>query len=137
MNSLLVISISIISIFFISLLIKSFLPLKNQKNFCAICIAVSLTWLIFLIASWLNIFSNRIILAILMGQSSLAIFYILDKKQALQFFKLPLLLTLIIIPYALIAPSQIKELIPPLLLVAGLSIIFLLIFSLKSNALAP
>src|SRR3989338_1325150 len=120
MNSLLVISISIISIFFISLLIKSFLPLKNQKNFCAICIAVSLTWLIFLIASWLNIFSNRIILAILMGQSSLAIFYILDKKQALQFFKLPLLLVLIIIPYALIS-GDIKEVLPSALLIASLS----------------
>ena len=136
MNPMLIIFISIVSIFFLALIFKQFLEKRKQENFCTICLAISLTWLIFLIASWLNIFSNKIILAILMGQSSLAIFYILDKKPRLQFFKLPLLLVLIIIPYALIS-GDIKEVLPSALLIASLSIVFLFIFSIKSKALGP
>lgn len=78
--------IVIISVLFvIGLLLRSFLP-----RLCAICFAVSLTWLYGLYVGW-----DVTILALLMGGSSVGFMYYLANVLPERFavFKLPYLLT--------------------------------------------
>ena len=79
-NNLIQILVSITLLFFVLLIIKEFIGSKLKKNFCAICGAVVLTWLALLILYWLGIFQNKIILALLIGESALGIFYVVERK---------------------------------------------------------
>jgi len=92
----------IAALFFLLLIGKSIF--FKKKEFCAICFAVGGTWVGLLIAYWYNIFNDKVILGILIGQSSLGIFYTLEKnvKKELTLFRLPFLLLLIFIAYLLI-----------------------------------
>ncbi|MBI5065164.1 hypothetical protein HZA97_02905 [Candidatus Woesearchaeota archaeon] len=47
---------------------------------CAICLAVSLTWISLLTLYFFELFKDKIIIAILMGQSTVGIMYSFDKK---------------------------------------------------------
>ena len=94
-NNLSLALIGISLLFFILLFGKSLT--KHKKNFCVICVSVSLLWIILLISYYLNIFADQIIIAILMGHTSLGIFYLLYDKLGL--FKLPFLLTTISLIY--------------------------------------
>ena len=104
MINLLQIVIAITALFFIMLGIKQFLKGKAKEEFCAICLAVSINWIILLILYWLGLFNDKTILAVLMGQSSLGIFYLAEKnvKENLKIFRLPFLLTLIMIVYSVL-----------------------------------
>jgi len=51
----------ITALFFILLFIKSF----TKKKFCVICVSVSLTWITLLILYFLNIFTDKLIIGIL------------------------------------------------------------------------
>ncbi len=114
-------------LFFLLLFIKSSFIDRLKIKFCVICATVSLTWLTLLILYKLNIFNNQIILAILIGQTTLAIYYILEKNKRLRFFRLPLLLSLTIIAYSLIeVPGDILK-------AASLILIFWLLFALPYN----
>lgn len=86
--------IGIIVLFFIFLAFKTFL--KNKK-FCVLCISVSSAWIILLVLYYFSIFSDKTILAILMGHTSLGLFYLFYDKLGI--FKLPFLLTTISIIY--------------------------------------
>ncbi|OIO18820.1 MAG: hypothetical protein AUJ23_02985 [Candidatus Magasanikbacteria bacterium CG1_02_32_51] len=93
-NEILIIILSITTLFIVLLLLKRLFGLK----FCVLCVSVSLTWLTFLCLYWLGKFPYPILLAILMGQSSLGIYYLLEKrlKEKYHFFRLPFLLTAIV-----------------------------------------
>src|SRR3989338_5442151 len=89
-----------------------FLITKKIKGipawFCALCAAVFFTWTALLISLKLGIFSNNIIVALLMGQSITGIMYLIEKKaqKDLLFFRLPLLLTLTFMGYFIL---QVQE----------------------------
>ncbi len=92
-------------LFFLLLALKQVLPKKSRKNFCVICGSVSITWAVLLVLYWLNYFDDKIILAILLGQSITGIFYFLKSKLSKEknIFALPFILTLTMIAYVLIS----------------------------------
>jgi len=91
-------------LFLVILLVKGIFKKLFKKEFCAICVAVSLTWISLLILYWSNIFDNTLILAMLIGESTVGIFYLVEAKvrKELTLFRLPFLLTLIVVGYSLI-----------------------------------
>lgn len=118
----------ITALFFILLILKN---IFKWKKFCALCVSVSLTWIVLLILYFLKLFSNKIILAILMGHTSLGLFYLWEKKAGEKFkiFRLPLLLTFIFIIYSLLENFEFNS----LLLILGLWIVFFLIYLFRNN----
>ncbi len=97
--------VSISALFFFILAVREFFNKKTKEKICSICFAVGLTWLALLILYWKGIFTDEVILALLIGQSSLGIFYLWEKNVNEKFlvFRLPFLLTLILIAYSLIS----------------------------------
>jgi len=127
MDTITLILIGITLLFFILLIIKSVFKIKK---ICIICLSVTLTWLVLLILYFLDIFADKVIIAILMGHTSLGIYYILEKKvrKDLLIFRLPYLLTSISIIYFILGGFVIST----LYLIAGLWILFF-IFNLFQN----
>ena len=104
MSDLALAILAITGLFGLLLVAKQALKLRKL---CAICAAVSSTWAALLGLSWLELFNNRLIIGILIGQSSLAAYYWLDKRAAkeLRVFRLPVLLTLVLVTFSLVALS--------------------------------
>jgi len=130
----LILTISGIIVFFILFLIlKELLPKMIKKKFCVICASVFTTWVILLILFWLGIFTNKTIIALLIGQSILGIFYLAEKKadEKLKLFRLPFLLTLIFSAYLLLEKSDFILTIISMLLI--LWAFFLLLYFYKSR----
>ncbi len=125
--------VGITILFFVFLALKELLRGRFKEEFCVICAAVSITWITLLFLYWFNIFDNPIILALLIGQSIIGIFYLTDSKvkDGLKLFRLPFLLTLTLIGYLfLMAQDNIaKELIFVLFVWA----FFMLIYACRSN----
>src|SRR3989344_2486368 len=92
--------ISIFVLFFVFLFLKEFLPQRIKSKFCALCAAVTVTWLSFLIVFYNNFFQDKTILAILMGGTVVGVLYVLWRKY--KFFLLPIFLTLVAIAYFII-----------------------------------
>lgn len=72
--------------------------LAAVADYCAICVAVSVSWVSLLVLFWLDSFDSRLIIAVLMGQSVVGFYYLLEKRavEQLLVFRLPVLLTLTI-----------------------------------------
>jgi hypothetical protein len=104
MVGLMRILIGIVVLFFVLLGVKEFFPKNLKRKFCVLCFSVSLTWLYLLILFWNGNFLDKTILSLLIGMSSLGVFYLWEKKVSNEgkMFRLPLLLTLILIGYSLI-----------------------------------
>jgi len=96
--SLLFVLAAITVAFIILLLIK----VSVSWRFCAICLAVSLTWLGLLIAYHSGQFNNGLLLALLMGQSVAGIYYLLEKRAPRRWlvFRLPAILSLTALFYS-------------------------------------
>ena len=92
--------LAIVLLFFILLGVKSRLPWK----ICAICLAISLTWLALLFAYYTDRFDNILLLALLMGQSIAGIYYLWERRAPKDWliFRLPLLLSLLYLFYVII-----------------------------------
>ena len=90
----------IVLLFFTLLAVKSKLPWK----ICAICLAVSMTWLVLLFAYHAGRFDNILLLALLMGQSITGIYYLWEKRTPEDWliFRLPLLLSLLYLFYVIV-----------------------------------
>lgn len=90
--TLLVVFLVITTIYLFVLLLKS----KLQVQICALCLAVSLTWVGLLAAYHMGWFGNDILLGLLMGQSITGLYYLFEKHapEPLLLFRLPLLLSL-------------------------------------------
>lgn len=134
MGSNLIQILAIITIlFFILLIIKKFLSNKLKKNFCVLCGAVVLTWIGLLVLYFLGIFQNKIILALLIGESTLGIFYLVEKKvkEKLKIFRLPFLLTLILLAYLLLEIP--KDIIIDAIFLIVIWVAFILIYLFQSN----
>ena len=115
-------------LFFILLALKN---IFNLKKFCVICISITLAWILLLIFYFLNLFTDKTIIAILMGQTSLGIFYLWEKKtkEKLKVFRLPLLLTFILLIYSVLESFSLNSLI----FIIALWLIFLLIYLFRTN----
>lgn len=93
--------LAIATVFAVMLVLKRWLPFRM----CAICISVSLSWISLLILYRVGVIQDAIILALLMGQSSLGVYYLIEKyaPKELTIFRLPFLLSLTLIAYMLIS----------------------------------
>ena len=102
--------IGITLLFFVILALKN---IFNLKKACAICLSVTLTWIVLLALYLLNIFADKTITAILMGHTSLGIYYIFERKvrKNALVFRLPLLLTFIFIIYSVLEGFTINSLV--------------------------
>lgn len=120
--------LGIIALFFVLLVLKN---LFNLKKFCTLCVSVSLTWVVLLALYFLEIFTDKIIISILMGHTSLGLFYLWEKssKEKFKIFRLPLLLSFIFIIYSVIENFELNS----LFLIAGLWIVFYLIYLFRNN----
>ena len=125
---------AITALFFVILLVKGVLKKTFKKDFCAICAAVSLTWISLLVLYWLKLFDNKVILALLMGESIVGIFYLVEAKvrKELTLFRLPFLLTLVVVGYSLIeVPNDLVKIIVSLII---LWVIFTLAYFYRNNS---
>lgn len=91
--------LSIVLLFFIFLGIKELI----KKAFCVLCASIFATWIFFFILYIIGIFKDPIIIALLIGQSILGIFYMIESKvkEELKLFRLPFIIALITIGYSL------------------------------------
>jgi len=112
-------------------LVILFLIILNFKKLCVLCISVSLTWIILLILFLTNIFADKMIIAILMGHTSLGIFYLweINVREKFKIFRLPLLLTFIFIIYLVLENFEFNS----FLIIIGLWLIFFLIYLFRNN----
>ena len=87
--------------FFVILALKNIL---NIKKTCAICLSVILAWAVLLVLYFLVIFTDKMIIAVLLGHTSLGLYYIFERKvkKSVLVFRLPLLLTFIFIIYSIL-----------------------------------
>ncbi|HIH41080.1 TPA: hypothetical protein HA239_01560 [Candidatus Woesearchaeota archaeon] len=117
----------IITLFFILLIVKRFFDI------CVICGAISLTWISLLVLYKLNMFDNPLIVAMLMGQSVVGIYYLVDSKvkEELKIFRLPFLLTLTTAGISLISVSN--DIIRVVILVSAVWAVFILIYLYRSG----
>lgn len=122
----------IIALFFFMLIVKSFLSVRNKEKICAICLAVSLSWISLLVLYYLKKFDNPLILSLLMGMTLLGVFYTLEKsvQKNLTFFRLPFLLTLIVLGYFVLT---LESIIRELLMLVVLWIIFGIVYYYRRN----
>lgn len=118
----------IIALFFILLILKN---IFNWKKFCVLCVSASLTWIVLLILYFSKIFPDKIIIAILMGHTSLGVFYLWEKKvkEKFKIFRLPLLLSFIFIIYSILENFEFNS----FFIIFGLWIVFYLIYLFRNN----
>lgn len=112
-------------LFFAWLLVKS---LTKSQGLCAICAAVSTSWLVLLGLRFFKLYENELLLAILLGASATGGYYWLSRHRRLGIFKFPIFLSLVIGVY-LIARWQIDL---GLLLLAGATWLLFWFFSFGS-----
>jgi hypothetical protein len=119
--------LGIIVLFFILLGVKEFFGEgRAKKKFCVICTSVTLTWIGLLILNFFSLFQDKILLGILMGHTSLGLFYIYESRSSgkAKIFRLPLLLSFISIIYFLLSGFDKIS----LFILIGLWVLFGLIF---------
>jgi len=123
---------SITLLFFVLLGVKELLKGKLKENFCVICTAAFLTWIALILLYKLHLFNNQLIIALLIGESTVGIYYLVDKKiPRLKVFRLPLLLTLIFVGYSLLAIPT--DLLKVVILLLAVWTVFGFVFISKSN----
>lgn len=127
--------IGIIILFFILLFLKQLL----KKEFCVLCVTTSFSWLTLSILHWLNLFDNLLFIALLMGGTIVGVFYLVEQKvkEELTLFRLPFLLSLILLGYALLdlnSPNTSIHWPPSILIIIVLWILFTLIYLYRKNA---
>jgi len=74
---------------------------------CALCGAVSSTWIVLLVMFYVGLFNNPVLLGILMGGSIVGAMYLLEQKlpEHFQIFKFPFFLTFVSATYFVILQS--------------------------------
>lgn len=124
-----VILLTISLIFLIILGLKKLLSVKA----CALCGGVALTWVGLLMLYKLGIFTDAILLSLLMGQSVTGIYYTIDKRviPALRIFTLPFFLTLTTVFYMTVA--GVSSVLPPLLILLGLWVLAYVVFTYRND----
>ena len=122
-----------IAVLFVALLIFKDAIMKNKLKFCVICVAVSLTWITLLVLFFLKKFTDTTLIALLMGQSILGIYYLLEKrvKEDLKIFRLPFLLSAIVVGYSFFDIAG--DIIKIIVFLSLLWIFFIFIYAYRSR----
>ena len=98
--------LSIILFYFLFALLKDFIYRVIKIKICAICGAVSLTWIILLILKFIGYEIESLLLGILLGQSVVGIMYYLEdkikNKLTLSFVRLSTILIGTLVVYSLL-----------------------------------
>lgn len=99
----------IITLLFVSLLI---VKKVTKLKLCALCSAVAITWLSLLILHWFGQYENTVLLALLIGQSVLGVYYLAEKRlrEELMLFRVPGWLTLSYLAYTAIVGIELWSL---------------------------
>jgi hypothetical protein len=120
----------VIAVLFVGLLIIKSI---TKWKFCVICTSVSVTWMALLVSYWLEIFDQPVIIAVLMGQSIVGVYYFLENKtdEELHVFRLPLLLTLTLATFAALGVTT--DLVYGLGLLAALWVVLSLLYLYRQN----
>ena len=122
---------AIIAVFFVLLIAKEVLSKKTRL--CLICASISLTWITLLILYKKGIFDDTVILSLLMGQSIVGIFYLMERKvkEELHLFKVPFLLALTFAFYsAVVFPDDFAKV---LALLAAFWLVLTVLFLYRNN----
>ncbi|PJC37054.1 hypothetical protein CO046_02600 [Candidatus Peregrinibacteria bacterium CG_4_9_14_0_2_um_filter_53_11] len=108
----------------------------SRARFCVICASVGGTWVLMLGVSYLDFPIDRTLLALLMGQSIVGLYYLVEKRLDVRYhiLRLPFLLTLTAIAYSVVVPEQRVPTGYTLLLLGALWLIFAGIFAFRTNA---
>lgn len=130
-NSLFIILAAITALFVLLLIVKSI----SKWKFCVLCTSVGITWLALLILYWNGRFNNAAIMALLIGNSVVGIYYLAEKKlpEKLHIFRLPFFMTLLLAGYELVTGTAISRLLPSLLLLAFLWLITGILFVYRDS----
>ncbi len=125
---------AITAVFFFLLVAKGLLARKARL--CLICASVSLTWVTLLVLYKNGYFDDAIILGMLMGQSIVGIFYLLEGKldEKFHLFKVPFLLTLTFAFYSLVVFPE--DFLKAAVLLGALWAVFTLLFFYRNNKVA-
>ncbi len=105
-----------------------------KKRYCVLCVSVSLTWIGLLVLFWTKRFADLNTIALLMGQSILGIYFLLEKRLAEKWhlFRFPFLLTATFMGMLVLQNvSAWKEI---LMILIALWILFVLFFLLGNTA---
>lgn len=119
--------LGIIGAFVLLLIIKAVTSLR----FCVACVSVAGAWITLLALYWLDIFENTILLALLIGQSIVGIYYLAEKHlpERYQIFRIPFLLSLTFSAYSVLASVEFAA----LWLLVGLWIISGLLYAYRTQ----
>lgn len=119
----------ITTLFFVLLFLKS----VTKKDFCVICLSFSLTWVYLLFLLYTKAFSDALLLGIFMGQTSIGIYYVLERKLNKRFhiFRLPFLLSLTLLIYTVLNYSS--TVLSATKFTLAIWAIFILIFVYRKN----
>lgn len=117
------------ALFAITLLFGVMLVARRWVPFriCAICLSVSLVWISLLVLYRLGVVQDMAMIALLMGQSILGVYYLVEKHvpKKLTLFRLPFLLSLTIVAYMLITWSlPVWAIVFNVVVWAGLAVIY-------------
>ncbi|MFQ6004377.1 MAG: hypothetical protein ACE5OQ_02645 [Woeseia sp.] len=120
----------VIAVLFIGLLIMKSV---TKWKFCVICTSVSATWMALLASYWLGMFHQPVIIAVLMGQSIVGLYYLVENRtnEGLHVFRLPFLLTLTLAGF--VALGVTTDLVYALSLLAGLWVVLSLLYLYRQN----
>lgn len=132
MEALLLVFLTISGLFFLFLILKSWLKGKIKEQFCVICASVFVTWFSLLALLWWGVFEDSLIIALLIGESTVGIYYLVESKvkEELKIFRLPFLLSLIFVGYSLITLSLAFS---ALFWVLGIWMLFTVIYLYRNN----
>ncbi|MBI5389645.1 hypothetical protein HZB01_04685 [Candidatus Woesearchaeota archaeon] len=104
--------VGITGMFLMLLLVKELLPAEIKQRFCVLCSSVFVVWVALLILLRIGFFQNPILIALLIGQTTIGLFYLIEhalenKYKRYLLFRLPIYLTLTLIAYLIINPREV------------------------------
>jgi len=104
-----------------------------SKTFCAMCVSVTLSWATLVILYFKNLYTDPLIIGILMGGSVVGlVYYLFREKKKFEMFKFPFLISLFWLIYIIIGyPSN--SLAKDVLILVGIWVIFVVVYIFYSN----
>lgn len=125
---------SLVLLLLIAFFVASIVAQKiSGKIFCAICVSVSLTWLILLVMYFNSYRIDPLILGILMGGSAVGLmYYLFRENNPFQIFKFPFLVFSFWLIYLLVGDLR-GGLSRDLLIVGALWLVFIIVYFFNEN----
>ena len=120
-------------LFFLLLLAKQLLPERGRQRFCVICAMVTLSWIALMVMEYVGIYQNKILTALLLGQTIVGVYYLAEAKvsEPWRLFRLPFLLTLTVVGYALL--GSFREMRWTLLILIVIWVIFVFAYLYRND----